>query len=199
MERRGATGRRGVDDPGLASVSLALEHDRLLPEWPILWAGCWRRIRVWRRPPHWSAGDWLEEMHAEAVAAAWQAGCDYDPSRGVPLSAFVHVRVLSSALKRCRQEWSYAKHCPPEGNAEAHERGTEAWPSIAQAHEALQASVARLGEPDRWLVKHLFWDESTETEVASLLGVSQQAVSKRKRCVLNVLQRSIGASGRDED
>lgn len=44
-----------------------------------------KRIRSWRVPPNWSRGDWFEELAAVATAAAWQAICDFDPERGVPL------------------------------------------------------------------------------------------------------------------
>ena len=50
-------------------------------------------------------------MRAEANAAAWEAGLDFDPTRGVPLPAFVHGRVLARALTRYRREWSYARRC----------------------------------------------------------------------------------------
>lgn len=47
-------------------------------------------------------------MRAEAACAAWQAVCDYDPSLGVPFSAFARQRVLTITLTRYRQEWTYA-------------------------------------------------------------------------------------------
>ena len=41
-----------------------------------------------------------------------------------------------------------------------------------------------LSEADRRLIEHLFWEGWTEAKVAGRLGISQQAVSKRKRKIL---------------
>ena len=80
---------------------------------------CLRRIFRWRVPPNWSVSDWRNEMRAEAACAAWQAVCDYDPSLGVPFSAFAHQRVLTGTLTRCRQEWAYALRLAPEYDPES--------------------------------------------------------------------------------
>src|SRR5258707_2192007 len=73
-----------------------------------------RRARSWRVPPNWSAIDWHEELRAVALAAAWQAGQDHDPSRGVPLGGFVYFRVQAQALTRYRQEWRDAPRVAAE-------------------------------------------------------------------------------------
>ena len=67
-----------------------------------------KRIRSWRVPPNWSRDDWLEELAAVATAAAWQALCDFDPDRGVPLAGFGYCRIISRCLARYRKEWRYA-------------------------------------------------------------------------------------------
>src|SRR5438094_3066407 len=69
-----------------------------------------KRIRSWRVPPNWSRDDWLEELAAVATAAAWQALCDFDPDRGVPLAGFGYCRMISRCLARYRKEWRYALH-----------------------------------------------------------------------------------------
>jgi DNA-directed RNA polymerase specialized sigma24 family protein len=131
-------------------------------------------------------------MQALGAAAAWQARCEYDPARGVPLDAFIHQRVMSCARTRCRQEWSYVLHCGCGVAAEdAENRSEDALPA-SPAQEALRGSLARLSEPDRWLIERLFWDGWTEARVAEKLGVSQPAVSKRKRAILLGLRDSIG-------
>ena len=56
--------------------------------------------------------------------------------------------------------------------------------------ERLKVSLSALGDDDRLLLQHLFWDGRTESEVASGLGISQQAVNKRKRKILSELRRS---------
>src|SRR5437870_13813892 len=69
-----------------------------------------KRTRSWRVPPNWSQADWFEELAAVATAAAWQALCDFDPDRGVPLVGFGYCRIISRCLARYRKEWRYALH-----------------------------------------------------------------------------------------
>lgn len=151
-------------------------------------AGCLRRIRCWRVPPNWSAHDWFGEMQSNSAAALWQAKCDYDPSRGVPLCAFERLRVIASAWTRYRQEWSYALHCPPQdGRAEPEPLPRDA-PVLAPAIDPVREALRQVSEADRWLLEQLFWAELSESAIAQKLGVSQQAVSKRRSVVLGKLR-----------
>src|SRR5256714_11607287 len=68
------------------------------------------RLRSWRVPPNWSRGDWFEELAAVGTAAAWQAVCDFDLDRGVPLAGFGYCRMMTRCLSRYRKEWRYALH-----------------------------------------------------------------------------------------
>src|SRR5947207_111099 len=87
--------------------------------WSRVWAGCRRRIRRWRVPPHWSLSQWLEEIQAEGAAAALQATYDFDPARNVPLEAYVRMRVMGRAVARYRKEWGIAlRQAPGEEVAE---------------------------------------------------------------------------------
>jgi RNA polymerase sigma factor (sigma-70 family) len=149
-----------------------------------IWAGCVRRIRAWRTPPHWCPRDWLEEALAQGAAAAWQALHDYDPERGVPLSAFVRQRVLSSVWTRYRQEWAYALHINPVADADGCADPSDDSAMVFEEQNGLRDLLALLSESDRWLIEQLFRDGRTETELASELGISQQAVSKRKQKIL---------------
>jgi hypothetical protein len=152
---------------------------------------CLRRIFRWRVPPNWSVSDWRNEMRAEAACAAWQAVCDYDPSLGVPFGAFAHQRVLTGTLTRCRQEWAYALRLAPEYDPESSDsRGLDsavsavfdAWPGHA---------LARLSKSDLWLVEQLFLRDRTEADIATQIGITQQATSKRKRAIVMRLKRYI--------
>ena len=89
MRDRNPSARRS--DLGARSTASAprLRCWRSIPDGPAIWAGCLKRVGMWRVPPHWSTHDWLEEMHAQGAAAACQAIGDYDPKRGVPQAAFV--------------------------------------------------------------------------------------------------------------
>ncbi len=62
--------------------------------------------------------------------------------------------------------------------------------TVEQEEEQLKQSLTSLPEADRHLLEHLFWEGRTETEIADGLGISQQAVSKRKRKILTALRRS---------
>ena len=123
-------------------------------------------------------------MRAEAACAAWQAVGDYDPSLGVPFSAFVRQRVLADTLTRYRQEWAYAlrlaqKHDPKDFDTRTLDSTAsalfDAWPSHA---------LARLSKPDLWLIEQLFVRDRNEADIAIQIGITQQAVNKRKRMIL---------------
>jgi DNA-directed RNA polymerase specialized sigma24 family protein len=158
-------------------------------------AGSWRRIRLWRVPPGWSADEWWEEARAEGVAAALRAVRDHDPARGVPLGAFVYRRILAGVRTRYRQEWAYGLRCDSGAAAEASQGRPGDSPPAARVDEMLRVLLARLKESDRRLIGQLYWDGLTESEVARALGISHQAVSKRKRAILPTLRRMIEAAG----
>jgi RNA polymerase sigma factor (sigma-70 family) len=48
-----------------------------------------------------------------------------------------------------------------------------------------------LPEDDRRLIECLFWEGRTEQDIAGRLGITQQAVSKRKRKILLKLRRNL--------
>ena len=125
---------------------------------------------------------------AEVASSSWQAMCNFDPPRGIPLSTFVYQRVMASALTRYRREWAYAVRCVSQSGEEGY--GDRVGDSIypRAVHEQLRRSLARLSPTDKWLIEQLFWEGRTEAEVAEALGISQQAVSKRKRSILQGLR-----------
>jgi RNA polymerase sigma factor (sigma-70 family) len=55
--------------------------------------------------------------------------------------------------------------------------------------------AAHLDPDDRRLVTILFWEGQSESEAAESLGVSQQAVSKRKLRIILQLRRKLGTPG----
>jgi len=144
------------------------------------------RARSWRVPPNWSAMDWHEELHGVALAAAWQAEQDHDPSWEVPMAGFVFVRVEARALTRFRQEWRYALRITSDATEiiETHAGADAAPHSAGAAFEYLDGAFGRLPELERWLLDQLFWHRRTEAGIAAELHISQPAVSKRKRSAL---------------
>jgi RNA polymerase sigma factor (sigma-70 family) len=160
-------------------------------DWEVIWLNCRRHIQRWRIPPHWNRVDWLEEMRAEGAIAALRARVDYDPSTEVPFRLYVVRRVLGQAITRYRKEWSYARCCGDLGIDTFDEKATTDAEAAGSAEE-VRLALANLRETDRHLLERLFWNEETEAEVAQSLGISQQAVSKRKLLVLRALQRILG-------
>jgi DNA-directed RNA polymerase specialized sigma24 family protein len=162
-----------------------------LDEWEAIWPECWRRIRSWRVPPRWNRLDWWDEARAEAALAACAAALDYDPTLGVPRAAFLYQRILAGVWTRYRQEWAYGRHLRSP-------LPVKDWPapaapiSPAGDPEEVARLLGQLGARDRWLIRQLFWAETTETGVAAILGISHQAVSQCKHHALKNLRRVTG-------
>jgi RNA polymerase sigma factor (sigma-70 family) len=160
-----------------------------------------RRIRSWRVPPNWSQGDWFEELTAVGTAAAWQAVCEFDPDRGVPLAGFGYCRIISRCLTRYRKEWRYAlrlvasdsceketttfKHSGLAASSAAKADGTHC------SNDHLRGAVGALPAKQRRLIEQLFWEECTETEVAAALGTNQSTINRRKQAILNGLRMKL--------
>jgi len=154
---------------------------------------CIKRISRWRVPPNWSPDDWLAEMQAHGAALLCQADGEYDPSRQVPLQAFEYQRVIAGALTRYRQEWRYALRFGATVDDRRQENAVEDPTGFPVDSEAVRTALAALPETDQWLLKQLFWEERSEADVAQELGISQQAVNKRKRLALDQLGETIRA------
>jgi len=56
------------------------------------------------------------------------------------------------------------------------------------AEERLHNAITRLSKEDRFLITALFFEEKTERDVAAILGISQQAIHKRKSKILDKLK-----------
>ena len=149
------------------------------------------RIFRWRVPPNWSVSDWREEMRAEAVCAACHAAQDFDPSRGVPLDAYARQRVLSRTFTRYRQEWAYALRMAKEFEPEASDGEVSGSDALVVLDEWPRCSLDRLTESDLWLVKQLFLRDRSEADIAREIGISQQAINKRKRTIIKRIRRKI--------
>jgi hypothetical protein len=149
-----------------------------------------RRILSWRTPPNWSLQDWCDEVRAIRAAARCHAEVDYDPQRGVPLSAFLYQRVLTCAWTRYRQEWAYAlrfNQTNGNGNDEA-ETPCSSLVEICPA-DSLHCALMELPFADQWLIRQLFWNKISEDKVARNLRITQQAVSKRRQKIICKLRR----------
>lgn len=160
-----------------------------------------KRIRSWRVPPNWSGSDWFEELTAVGTAAAWQAVCEFDPERGIPLAGFGYCRMMTRCLSRYRKEWRYALHIDasdsreeksttferPELNASFSAKLNETHPS----NDDLRGAIGALSAEQRRLIEQLFWENRTETEVADAMGINQSTINRRKQAILNGLHMKL--------
>jgi DNA-directed RNA polymerase specialized sigma24 family protein len=162
-----------------------------IPGWPHVWAVSASRIHGWRVPPHWSPRDWWEEIDAESLAAACQAVRVFDPTRGMCLSNFAYHQILAKAMARYRTEWSFALRVGRVWAGIDLPEESMSTPLDVETQERLLASVTGLTRTDRRLLERLFWDGQSEEAVAKELGITKQAINKRKWKILLGLRRSI--------
>jgi DNA-directed RNA polymerase specialized sigma subunit len=155
-----------------------------------------RRILSWNKPSNWSSRDWFDEVHAMTAAARCRAELEYDPTRGVPLSAFLYLRALSYVWTRYRQECAYSRRFIHQ-NQTTSDRAEEVQIGSSEdclSPASLQCALLELPPPDQLLIRQLFWEKTPEDKLATNLRISQQAVSKRKRKIIGKLRRLLGAS-----
>ncbi len=149
-------------------------------------AQCLRRVSRWHVPPNWSKPQWMEEAQAQAQAEAVAALTHGDVETEVDVKwPQLASRVLNSVLKRYRQEWSFAGHCGH--NLSLDPPAPEGRDLETQAACPLTEAIDQLPTLDQALLELLYWQRRTECQVAVNLGISQQAVSKRKRQILKRL------------
>src|SRR5947207_9505127 len=125
-------------------------------------------------------------FEAITSAAGVRAETDYDPERGVPLNAFVYLRALTCAWTRYRQECAYARrflYQKGAGSEEAERLDINLLQAGASG-DSLRCALLALPAPDQCLIQQLFWEKTSETQLAKSLTISQQAVSKRKRKII---------------
>ena len=167
--------------------------DAKLPsDWPPTFESCLRRIARWRTPPNWSRSEWGREVRAQAACAVCVATRDYDASRGVPFDAFAHHRILTGVLTRYRQEWAFAGHCAPAVISDSAAQRQVDSPARQAQREVVNFIRTTLPRSDRALLLALFWGDRSEATIGRELGLTQQAISKRKQVLLRELRRQLG-------
>ena len=149
------------------------------------------RVSSWRRPPHWSRQDWRDEVRAIVQSGAACAGLDFDPRRRVPLRAHLYMRAVAAAWTRYRQEWSYYWHAAAETipAIEPVSVPSDHWSDDDAINHYLERALNQLSLEDQLLIRHLYWNETSQHRVATTLHISQQCVSKRKTRVLRQLRQ----------
>ena len=163
-------------------------------EWPTLWARCWSRIRAWHVPPGWCPRDWWDEARAHGALAACEALRAFDPGRLVPLEAFLYRRVIEAVWTRYRREWSFGRRCRPDAFLPDRPAAESDRPDPERLGR-LTTILEALDEGERRLIRGLFWDGRSEDQLALDLGMSRQAVNKRKQKLLRRLRSELLLEG----
>jgi RNA polymerase sigma factor (sigma-70 family) len=173
--------------------ALAAEfHDRL-PHWQTLYRACLQNSET-KRPPHWSTADWWDEVAVVAAEAAMQAAREYDPQRSPSLGGFVSGRMRQAVEQRHRQEEQFGRHWKAlleEVRAEAAPTDAGTGASNEELLQALRKELAGMAPRDRELLRLHFEKGLKESAIAARLGLSQQAISKRKLQLLEQLGRAL--------
>jgi RNA polymerase sigma factor (sigma-70 family) len=60
--------------------------------------------------------------------------------------------------------------------------------------EALYAALGELRPEDREVIEQMYFDDQAEAQIATALGISQQAVSKRKNRAMVALRAALEKS-----
>lgn len=169
----------GVGSSWFENASSLTEHQFIV-------RNCLARIDRWRTPRRWSPSDWLEEIQATAFAATWDAICLYDKSRGVTLNAYMRLHIIKTCYGRYRKKWNYALNTCEEASVDDSFIGNPY--RVLDETVWLEEAVGRLTEGDALLVRDLYWNGRSESEVARDLGVTQQAINKKKQRILETLR-----------
>jgi DNA-directed RNA polymerase specialized sigma24 family protein len=112
----------------------------------------------------------------------------------VPLDAFLYRRVVESVWTRYRQECRFGRRCwPAAGLPEL--AAPEAERPDGALLERLEAILQTLDEGELRLIRQLFWDGRSEDDLARELGVTRQAVNKRKQKLLRRLGSDLMLEG----
>ena len=158
--------------------------------WAVVWPRCFARIKPWHQPPHWSRRDWHEEARGIAALAACESRPNFDPTRGVPETAFLFGRMVAAVTKRYRQEWSYARHTSPSDDLTYHASPTPTSP--VEGHEQklkLEKFLASLEPSEEYLIHQLFWEEVSQDDLATSLGITYRGFTYRKTKLIDKLKR----------
>jgi RNA polymerase sigma factor (sigma-70 family) len=141
--------------------------------------------------------DWLEELYAEAIVAAWEAHQRYESNRGCSLYHW-GLRVIRQRLQAfCDKVWNVAKYerdypCDEETGEEIEFPDKRALETIEQdmVCEAITEALMRLSASDRQLIEWHYGEEAlTIREIAARLGVCKSVAHKRLLRALARLRR----------
>jgi RNA polymerase sigma factor (sigma-70 family) len=127
---------------------------------------------------------------AETFMVAWRRRADMPPGRELPWLYGVARRVLANQWRSAHRLRSatFRLRVVDDGSA------SEPEPQLVQSQENsdLVAAVARLRPDDQEVLRLAGWEELDRSEIASILGCTPNAVSKRLNRALDRLASELG-------
>jgi hypothetical protein len=154
-----------------------------------------RKILSWPKPANWSNHDWSDEVKGITAAVRCRVEIDFDRDRGVPMEAFLYLRALSCAWTRYRQECAYARRFIHANGCDTAAEVDVSFVEDCHPTDSLRCAVRKLPFVDQWLIRQLFWAKTPQGEIARVLRMSQQAISKRKRKIIGKLREVLDEVG----
>jgi hypothetical protein len=143
------------------------------------------RAMHWQRPPHWSREDWKNELRAVANLAMCEALVDWQPVHGVPSTRYVYIKVVHYLRQMHQREWRFAlRNCPADA-LEMRGGGDDLVPTE-------QGNIETMMLKKCLNALMLYYEQCTEREIASRLGVSAPYVHKVEARALKRLREMLG-------
>ncbi|HEY3282485.1 MAG TPA: sigma-70 family RNA polymerase sigma factor [Armatimonadota bacterium] len=124
----------------------------------------------------------------------------YDPSRGVPLRAYIVRKLISSVYTYARSQWRRQRHeVSLEGDGDQGPLSSGVDPTAEwddglvkqELLKALPSAIERLPHRQRQVVIWRFYESRSYEEIAEILGICQATVRSLMRHGLNNLRRQV--------
>lgn len=136
-----------------------------------------------------AAPDEARDAAAETFAVAWRRRSDLPWERPLPWLYGVAWKVLANVRRgRVRR----ARASVRIGGSQVPEPGPETVLIRKEEHQAVLDGLARLRPADREILRLANWEQLSRSDVALVLGCSENAASKRLRRALNRLAAAMG-------
>lgn len=141
-----------------------------------------------------------QDMEGEIYCRYCELLDAYDPSRGVPLRAYVVRKLISSVYTFARSQWRRRRHeVSLDLEVELSERPGQVNPSAEWDQElmkkellkALPSAIAGLPVRQRQVVIWRYYEGRSYDEIAEMLGICQATVRSLMRHGLNNLRRQV--------
>ena len=138
-----------------------------------------------------------EDAEAEAMLSLVEAIRSYDPGRGVPFAGYARRKVTGDVrtfFRRERIRWEQSV-VPFDG-----EDGESYWDSVPDERngildyedaELVRAALACLSREEHGFLLRAMDPADSQAALARELGITRQAVAKRKKCLIEKIRRHL--------